>query len=52
MQNFSGNSLMIGQTFLATGLYFVLADRKRLVYGARRSEGEVVEGEVVESAWV
>jgi hypothetical protein len=37
---------------LATGLYFFLADRKRLVYGARQSEGEVIEGEVVESAKV
>jgi hypothetical protein len=25
------------------GLYFLLADRKRSVYGARWSEGEVVE---------
>jgi hypothetical protein len=52
MRNFSGNSPMMGRTFLATGLYFFLADRKRLVYGARWSEGEVVEEEVVESAKV
>jgi hypothetical protein len=57
MQNFSGNSPITGWTFLATGLYFFLADRKRSVYGARWSEGEVVEGEVIEgevvkSAWV
>jgi hypothetical protein len=43
MQNFSGNSPMTGWTFLATGLYFFLAVRKRSIYGARWSEGEVVE---------
>jgi hypothetical protein len=32
---------------LAMGLYFFLADKKRSVYGARRSEGKVIEGEVV-----
>jgi hypothetical protein len=52
MRNFSGNSPMMGWTFLVTGLYFFLADRKRSVYGARQSEGEVVEGEVIESARV
>jgi hypothetical protein len=52
MRNFSGNSPITGWTFLATGLYFLLVDRKRSVYGTRRSEGEVVEGEVVESAGV
>jgi hypothetical protein len=52
MQNFSGNSPITGQTFLVMGLYFFLVDRKRSVYGARRSEGEVVEGEVIESARV
>jgi hypothetical protein len=52
MRNFSGNSPMTGRTFLVMGLYFFLADRKRSVYGARRSEGEVVEEEVVESSGV
>jgi hypothetical protein len=52
MRNFSGNSPIAGWTFLAMGLYFFLADRKRSVYGARRSEGEVVEGGVVESVRV
>jgi hypothetical protein len=33
-------------------LYFFLVDRKRLVYGARQSEGGVIEREVVESAGV
>jgi hypothetical protein len=31
MQNFSGSSSITGQTFLATGLYFFLVDRKRSV---------------------
>jgi hypothetical protein len=48
MRNVLGNSPITGWTFLVMGLYFFLADRKRSVYGARRSEGEVVEGEVVE----
>jgi hypothetical protein len=50
MRNFSGNSPITGRTFLATGLYFFLADRKRSVYGVRCPEGEVVVCEVVESA--
>jgi hypothetical protein len=48
MWNFSGSSPITGWTFLAMGLYFFLADKKRSVYGTTQSEGEVVEGEVVE----